>query len=141
MGIKKITGVVLAKRAGFLKILLDDRKDDGYDMLETTRAARKLEVGERFSLYATSNKVKLVKGKKVYTYIDATEQPDGTEIYELKVKTKQLKILNKLLSNEYNNLDYKIKHPDFFDSNDGEDDEETKKIIRDMLNKIFYMLY
>lgn len=121
--------------------MLDDRKDDGYDMLETTRAARKLEVGERFSLYATSNKVKLVKGKKVYTYIDATEQPDGTEIYELKVNTKQLKILNKLLSNEYNNLDYKIKHPDFFDSNDGEDDEETKKIIRDMLNKIFYMLY
>ena len=30
MGIKKITGVVLAKRAGFLKILLDDRKDDGW---------------------------------------------------------------------------------------------------------------
>ena len=45
------------------------------------------------------------------------------------------------MSNEYNNLDYKLKHPDFFDSNDGEDDEETKKIIRDMLNKIFYMLY
>lgn len=141
MGIKKITGVVLARRAGFFKVLLDDRKDGGYDMLEASRVARKLEVGERFSLYATSNKVKIVNNKKVYTYIDATEQPDGTEIYELKVNTNQLKILNKLLSNEYNNLDYKIKHPDFFDSNDGKDDEETKKIIRDILNKIFYMLY
>lgn len=141
MGIKKITGVVLAKRAGFLKILLDDRKDDGYDMLEASRVARKLSVGDRFSLYATSNKVKLVNNKKVYTYIDATEQPDGTEVYELKVNTRQLKILNKLLSNEYNNLDYKIKHPDFFESNDDENDEETKKIIRDILNKIYYMLY
>ena len=28
MGIKKITGVVLARRAGFLKVLLDSRKDE-----------------------------------------------------------------------------------------------------------------
>ncbi len=94
MGIKKITGVVLARRAGFLKVLLDSRKDDGYDILEASMAARKLNVGDRFSLYATSSMVKLVKGKKVYTYKDATEQPDGYEIYELILNAKQLKIIN-----------------------------------------------
>lgn len=139
MGIKKITGVVLSKRAGLLKILLDDRKDDGYDMLESSRAARKLTVGDRFSLYATSTKVKIFKGKKIYTYADATEQPDGTEFYELKVNTKQLKIINDLLSNEYSFLNYRRENPEIFYSYD-EKDEETRKLIKDITKKIFFML-
>ncbi len=139
MGIKKITGVVLAKRAGFLKILLDDRTDNGYDILEASKAARKLSVGDRFSLYATSSMVKLVKGKKVYTYKDATEQPDGHEIYELLVNAKQLKILDKLLSNEYSFLNYKRENPDIFYSYD-EKDEESRKLIKDIAKKIFFML-
>jgi hypothetical protein len=139
MGIKKITGVVLARRAGFLKVLLDSRKDDGYDMLEASMAARKLNVGDRFSLYATSSMVKLVKGKKVYTYKDATEQPDGYEIYELILNAKQLKIINKLLSNEYSFLNYKRENPDIFYSYD-EKDEESRKLIKDIAQKIFFML-
>ncbi|GAB5085598.1 hypothetical protein Osc2_23680 [Ruminococcus sp. 25CYCFAH16] len=139
MGIKKITGVVLARRAGFLKVLLDSRKDDGYDILEASMAARKLNVGDRFSLYATSSMVKLVKGKKVYTYKDATEQPDGYEIYELILNAKQLKIINKLLSNEYSFLNYKRENPDIFYSYD-EKDEESRKLIKDIAQKIFFML-
>ncbi len=70
MGIKLINGIVIGKTGNYLKIIREDRKEDGYDLLIYEGAAKDLRIGSRFSLYVTSKSVKKRNGKKIMTYIN-----------------------------------------------------------------------
>ena len=109
MGIKKITGIVVGRELGYIKIKIAGRSNNNYDLLECKNSAKGLNVGDRFCLYATPHASKRIMGKKTYTFTDPTEKPEKDENYMLKCKRSELEIIKNILSEVYDDLEYEKK--------------------------------
>lgn len=136
MGIKLINGIVIGKTGNYLKIIREDRKEDGYDLLIYEGAAKDLRIGSRFSLYVTSKSVKTRNGKKIMTYINPTLIQNGQSTYNIEFRLPEIEavywaIITSFESHNYRKENMKGYEYDF----DGEIEKKCNilKIVADRI--------
>lgn len=139
MGIELISGVVLARKDGYLRILRDNRKADCFDYLKCDGAAKELKPGSRFSLYASLLTVKGYRHQEVIVYGKATLSKDKNDIIHLKLTSEEIQIVYKAL--KYDIITHHImrEHPDIFLVNSETDRElDILRIVSDRIADKIY---